>query len=79
MPVEFVDFEEARKRDGLRMVVVSGVPSPWGEAAKGILYVKQIPWLADTIQSVDRSADLRLGTKAIPARCVTGIAFSQVL
>ena len=36
MPVEFVDFEEARQRDGLRMVVVSGVPSPWGEAAKGL-------------------------------------------
>ena len=46
MPVHYVDFEEARKSDGLRMVVVSGVPSPWGEAAKGILHVKQIPWLA---------------------------------
>lgn len=46
MPVEFVDLEEARQRGGLRMVVVSGVPSPWGEAAKGILHVKQIPWLA---------------------------------
>jgi glutathione S-transferase len=46
MPVEFVDFEEARGRDGLRMVVVPGVPSPWGEAAKGILHVKQIPWVA---------------------------------
>lgn len=28
------------------MVVVTGVPSPWGEAAKGILHVKQIPWIA---------------------------------
>lgn len=46
MPVEYVDFEEARGRDGLRMVVVTGVPSPWGEAAKGILHVKQIPWIA---------------------------------
>lgn len=46
MPIEYVDFEDARERDGLRMVVVSGVPSPWGEAAKGILYVKQIPWVA---------------------------------
>ncbi len=46
MPFEYVSFEEARDRSGLRMVVVSGVPSPWGEAAKGILHVKQIPWVA---------------------------------
>lgn len=46
MPVEFVDFEEAREASDLRMIVVSGVPSPWGEAAKGILHVKRIPWKA---------------------------------
>ena len=46
MPVQYVDFEDARERGGLRMVVVPGVPSPWGEAAKGILHVKQIPWVA---------------------------------
>jgi glutathione S-transferase len=28
------------------MVVVGGVPSPWGEAAKGILHVKQLDWIA---------------------------------
>jgi hypothetical protein len=41
MPIEFVDLEAARDAAGLRMVVVSGVPSPWGEAAKGILHVKR--------------------------------------
>jgi len=46
MPIEYIEFEEARASDGLRMVVVPGVPSPWGEAAKGILHYKQIPWLA---------------------------------
>jgi len=46
MPVEYFDFEEARQRRGLRMVVVPGVPSPWGEAAKGILCVKEIPYAA---------------------------------
>ena len=46
MPIEFTEFEDAKARDGLRMVVVTGVPSPWGEAAKGILRVKQIPWAA---------------------------------
>lgn len=46
MPFEYIDFETARSSPGLRMVVVSGVPSPWGEAAKAILHVKQIPWKA---------------------------------
>ncbi|MCP5055326.1 MAG: hypothetical protein GY937_01220 [bacterium] len=46
MPLDYVDFEAAKDRKGLRMVVVTGVPSPWGEAAKGILYAKQIPWAA---------------------------------
>jgi glutathione S-transferase len=46
MAVEFVEFEQARASSGLRMVVVPRVPSPWGEAAKGILHVKGIPWVA---------------------------------
>lgn len=43
---EYVSVEEAMQRGGLRMVVVGGVPSPWGEAAKGILHIKGIPWAA---------------------------------
>lgn len=46
MAFEYVDLDTARARDGLRMVVVSGVPSAWGEAAKGILHVKGIDWAA---------------------------------
>ena len=46
MPFDYIEFEEAAKRDGLRMVVVPGVPSPWSEAAKGIFHVKNIPWAA---------------------------------
>jgi hypothetical protein len=46
MAFEYVSVEEAMKRRGLRMVVVGGIPSPWGEAAKGILYVKAIDWAA---------------------------------
>ncbi len=44
--IEFVELEEAKATKGLRMVYVPGVPSPWGEAAKGILHVKQIPYVA---------------------------------
>jgi glutathione S-transferase len=46
MPVEYVEFEEARAAKGLRMVVVPGIPSPWSEAAKGIFHVKRLPWRA---------------------------------
>jgi len=46
MPVTYLGVEEAIARPGLRMVVVGGVPSPWGEAAKGILHMKGIDWTA---------------------------------
>jgi len=46
MSFEYIGVDEARKRSGLRMVVVGDVPSPWGEAAKGILHIKRIPWAA---------------------------------
>ena len=46
MTFDYVSVEEAIERRGLRMVVVGGVPSPWGEAAKGILHIKGIDWVA---------------------------------
>jgi glutathione S-transferase len=45
MTFQYVSVEEAMKRGGLRMVVVGGVPSPWGEAAKGVLHIKGIEWV----------------------------------
>jgi len=44
--VEFVSVAEARARSGLRVVMVGMVPSPWGEAAKGILHVEKVPYVA---------------------------------
>lgn len=46
MPFEYVSVEEAIPRRGLRLVMVGGVPSPWGEAAKGILHIEGVPWVA---------------------------------
>lgn len=46
MAFRYVSVDEAKQADGLRMVVVGGVPSPWGEAAKGIFHVKKLDWLA---------------------------------
>ena len=46
MSVSYISLDEAIAKTGLRMVVVGGVPSPWGEAAKGILHIKNIDWAA---------------------------------
>jgi glutathione S-transferase len=46
MTFQYVSVEEAIGRRGLRMVVVGNVPSPWGEAAKGIFHIKGIEWVA---------------------------------
>jgi glutathione S-transferase len=46
MSFPYISVEDAIKRPGLRMVVVGGVPSPWGEAAKGLLHIKRIDWAA---------------------------------
>jgi len=42
---EYLNVEDARKLSGLRVVLSPSVPGPWSEAAKGILYVKKIPYV----------------------------------
>ena len=46
MSVSYISLDDAIAKKGLRMVVVGGVPSPWGEAAKGIFHIKNIDWAA---------------------------------
>lgn len=46
MDIPYLCVEDAIAAPGLRMVVVGHIPSPWSEAAKGILHVKKIPWAA---------------------------------
>jgi glutathione S-transferase len=46
MPFQYLPVEQALTHPGLRMVVVGNVPSPWGEAAKGIFHIKKIDWIA---------------------------------
>jgi hypothetical protein len=41
---EYVDIEQAVTMSGLRVVLPQGIPGPWAEAVKGILYVKKIPY-----------------------------------
>lgn len=40
----FISIAEARARGGLRLVLTTGVPGPWGEAAKGVFHAKGIPY-----------------------------------
>ena len=42
---DYLDPEIARSRPGLRLVLTTGVPGPWGEAAKSIFHVKKIEYL----------------------------------
>jgi glutathione S-transferase len=46
MGIQYVSVEDAKSRAGLRMVVVGKVPSPWGEAAKGIFRLKGLDFVA---------------------------------
>ena len=43
MKVERIDIDQARSASGLRIVTLARIPSPWGEALKGILHIKQLP------------------------------------
>jgi glutathione S-transferase len=40
--VEYLSIEQARQRGGLRLVLTTGVPGPWGEAAKAVFQAKGI-------------------------------------
>ena len=42
---QYVEVEQAIGMSGLRVVLSPGVPGPWSESAKGILYVKKIPYV----------------------------------
>lgn len=64
----YVSLREAIEMPGLRMVVVGGIPSPWGEAAKGILHVKGIEWTAvrlDRDEALKQWSGARSGPIAI--------------
>lgn len=42
---EFINLEQAIEMPGLRLVLISTTPSPWGEAVKGFFHVKRIPYI----------------------------------
>jgi hypothetical protein len=56
---EYVEIEKAIKMPGLRLVLPLGIPGPWGEAVKGVLHVKKIPYIKVRHDLFDYSALLR--------------------
>jgi glutathione S-transferase len=43
--VDYASVAEARNRPGMRLVLSAGLPGPWGEAAKAVLFLRNIPFL----------------------------------
>lgn len=35
--MEYLDINQAIQADGLRVILVRGMPSPWGQAAKAMM------------------------------------------
>jgi glutathione S-transferase len=66
MPIDYIDFKQAKDQSGLRMVVVSGIPSPWSEAAKGIFHVKNIKWSAVRLDQRDNEQAQWTGSRSGP-------------
>lgn len=83
MSFEYISVEEAMQRGGLRMVVVGNVPSPWGEAAKGIVHIKGIEWAAVRLvydsDSLNEWAGQRTGPVAIYDRERPRAGWAEIL
>ena len=66
MPTTYLNVEGAKSQSGLRMVVVAGLPSPWSEAAKGILHIKNIPWTGVYLDPRDNDMAKWTGSRSAP-------------
>jgi hypothetical protein len=62
MDADPVSSEVARAAAGMRLVVTDGVPNPWSEAAKGMIYVKGIDHLRVKQMPGDTNDALRAWT-----------------
>lgn len=51
-------FAEVRDHPGLRIVLVQGLPSPWGQAAKTIFEIKGLDYVAAAWQAGQANADI---------------------
>jgi glutathione S-transferase len=70
--MKFVTLEEARGATGLKLVVAASLPSPWSEAAKGILHVKGIDALLVRFASTDKAVREWMGWHNVPVLIAPG-------
>src|SRR5437016_6738343 len=56
--MDYRTIAEAKKMLGLRLVLSMGVPGPWGESAKGIFFVKGIPFAPIGQKPAEANEDL---------------------
>jgi glutathione S-transferase len=65
--VRFVELEEARAARGLRVMIVTNVPSPWSQAALSLLDMKRLDYLAVRFRRSDEEMKRWAGTRNAPA------------
>ncbi|MBW8754758.1 MAG: hypothetical protein JF595_11520, partial [Sphingomonadales bacterium] len=70
--MEYLSVAEARLRSGLRLVLTSGVPGPWGEAAKAVLRVRGVDFLPVEQKSMKPNIELLAwtGVRNAPIACL---------
>lgn len=69
--MEYLSVAEARQRSGLRLVLTSGVPGPWGEAAKAVLRARRVDFLPVEQQAMAANTELLAwtGLRNAPIAC----------
>lgn len=61
---EYIEVEKAVTMPGVRVTLPPGIPGPWGEAVKGILHVKRIPYIKVRHDLVDQAPLVRWTAQA---------------
>ncbi|MFP6808455.1 MAG: hypothetical protein VB957_14955 [Pseudomonadales bacterium] len=56
--MNYLSIEEAKQQTGLRLVLTRGLPGPWSEAAKAILNVRNVDYVAVEQQGGRRNPEL---------------------
>jgi glutathione S-transferase len=70
--MEFVDLETAQRAEGLRLVLLKGVPSPWSQAAKAIIEIKGVPALGLRARGDDLAVRAWTGIPNAPVALYAG-------
>ena len=56
--MEYVDIDQVIQADGLRIVLVQGFPSPWGQAAKAMMEYKGLDYIVGPQQAGGENHEL---------------------